>query len=345
MGEGRLMIAAVLAELGRLLPAGGRRRRVLLEAEDHLRCAVEAGVAAGLDPAAAEAAAVRGFGPPALLARRVREELGSRAAAAAAQLGLALLGVLAAVSLLRFTEVANDAGTPRWWPDEPLLSLISLLAIEVAVVAGAVTAVRLLRHRAAAMTGAVRGALLRGLLVAALAGAVAALGDGLAALRHLDAVRSSHLALVVAGLGLVVLLLAAATTAAGVRGLRVAPAGDRPPHPVDDLAGLVLLGLGGLERRVPGAAARLRGVVERSAEAALRHPRLLTLVDLRRHPWRVCAALASLAAALETAGFVPRDGLAVALAEGLLQGVAVVAAFALLGPVLGLRPPRGRRLA
>jgi hypothetical protein len=338
------MIAALLAELGRLLPAGGRRRRVLLEAEDHLCCAVEAGVAAGLDPAAAEAAAVRGFGPPALVARRVREELGSRAATAAAQLGLALLGVLAAVSLLRFTEVANDAGTPRWWPDEPLLSLISLLAIEVAVVAGTVTAVRLLRHGAAATAGAVRGALLRSLLVAAVAGAVAALGDAVAALRHLDAVRSSHLALAVAVLGLLVLLLAAATAAAGVRGLRVAPAGDRAPHPVDDLAGLLLLGLGGLERRAPGTAARLRGVVERTAETALRHPRLLTLVDLRRHPWRVCAALACLAAGLETAGFVPRDGLAVALAEGLVQGVAVVAAFALLGPVLGLRPRRGRRL-
>lgn len=339
------MIAALLAELGRLLPAGGRRRRVLLEAEDHLRCAVEAGVAAGLDPAAAEAAAVRGFGPPALVARRVREELGSRAATAATQLGLALLGVLAAVFLLRFTEVANDAGAPRWWPDEPLLSLISLLAIEVAVVAGAVTAVRLLRHGAAATAGAVRGALLRSLLVAALAGAVAALGDAVAALRHLDAVRSSALALAVAVLGLLILLLAAATAAAGVRGLRVAPTGDRAPHPVDDLAGLVLLGLGGLERRAPRAAARLRGVVERITAAALRHPRLLTLVDLRRHPWRVCAALASLATALETAGFVPRDGLVVALAEGLLQGVAVVAAFALLGPVLGLRPRRGRRLA
>ncbi|MEA2670862.1 MAG: hypothetical protein QOG45_1082 [Chloroflexota bacterium] len=339
------MIAALLAELGRLLPAGGRRRRVLLEAEDHLRCAVEAGVAAGLDPAAAEAAAVRDFGSPAPLARRVREQLGSRAAAASSQLGLALLGVLAAVSLLRFTELANDAGAPRWWPDEPLLSTISLLAIEVAVVAGAVTVVRLLRHRAAAMTGAVRGALLRGLLVAALAGAAAALGDGASALRHLDAVRSSPLALVVTGLGVLVLLLAVATAAAGVRGLRVAPAGDRAPHPVDDLAGLVVLGLGGLERRAPVAAARLRGAVERIAEAALRHPRLLTLVDLRRHPWRVCAAVATLAFALQTAGYVPRDGLAVALAGGLLQGVAVVVAFALLGPVLGLRARRGRRPA
>jgi hypothetical protein len=339
------MIAALLAELGRLLPAGPRRRRVLLEAEDHLRCAVEAGVAAGLDPAAAEAAAVRDFGPPALLARRIREQLGSRAAAAASQLGLALLTVLAAIAVLRFTEVANDAGAPRWWPDEPLLSILTLLAVEVAVVAGAVTAVRLLRHRRAATGSAVRGALLRGLLVAAVAGGVAALGDGLAALRHLDEVRSSPLALVVAGLGLAVVVLAAATSAAAVRGLRVAPTADPAPHPVDDLAGLLLLGLGGLERRAPGLAARLRRTVERTAGAARRHPRLLTLVDLRGHPWRVCAALAGLAGALETVGFVPRDGLAVALAEGLVQGVAVVAAFALLGPVLGLRPRRGRRLA
>ncbi|HEY0410038.1 MAG TPA: hypothetical protein VGE42_07180, partial [Candidatus Dormibacteraeota bacterium] len=166
-----------------------------------------------------------------------------------------------------------------------------------------------------------------------------------AALRHLDAVRASHLALAVAALGLLVLLLAAGTAAAGVRGLRVAPAGDRAPHPVDDVAGLVLLGFGGLERRMPGVAARLRRTMERTAGAARRHPRLLTLVDLRGHPWRVCAALATLTVALETAGYVPRDGLALAFGEGLLQGLAVVAAFALLGPVLGLRPRRGRRLA
>lgn len=334
------MIAGLLAELCRLLPAGARRRRVLLEAEDHLRCAVEAGAAAGLDPGAAEAAAVRDFGPPALLARRIREQLGSRAAATASQLGLALLTVLAAIAVLRFTEVANDAGAPRWWPDEPLLSLVTLLAVEVAVVAGAVTAVRLLRHRRAATGSAVRGALLRGLLVAVLAGAVAALGDGVAALRHLDEVRSSALALAVAGLGLAVLVLAAATTAAAVRGLRAAPTTDPAPHPVDDVAGLVLLGLGGLERRVPGLAGQLRRTMERAAGAARRHPRLLTLLDLRGHPWRVCAALATLAAALETAGYVPRDGLTVALAGGLVQGAAVVAAFAVLGPVLGLRPRR-----
>jgi hypothetical protein len=74
-----------------------------------------------------------------------------------------------------------------------------------------------------------------------------------------------------------------------------------------------------------------------SAEVARRHPRLLTLVDLRGHPWRVCAALA---VALETTGYVPRDGLTVAFAGGLVQGAAVVTGFAFLGPVLGLRTRR-----
>jgi hypothetical protein len=332
------MIGILLAELDRLLPAGRRRRRILLEAEDHLRCAVDAGVAAGLDRAEAEAAAVRDFGPAALLARRVRDELGSRAAVAASARGLALLGVLAAVYALRFTELANDAGTPPWWPDEPLLSLLSLLAIEVAVVAGAVTLVRLLRHGAAASTGAVRASLVRGLLVAATAGAVAAACDGVAALRHLDAVRSSHLALAVVGLGLMVLLLAAATASAGLRGLRAPRPDERAPHPVDDLLALLPLGLDRLEHRAPRIAAAGRRLVGRTAETAARHPRLTSLVDLRSHPWRVCAALAAVAFVLQAAGLVARDGLEVALVGGAVQGAAVMAAFALLGPVLGLRP-------
>lgn len=339
------MIDALLTELDRLLPAGRHRRRVLLEAEDHLRCAVEAGVAAGLDRDAAEAAAVRDFGPPALLARRVREDIGTRTAAAAARLGLALLGVLAAVYALRFTELANDAGTPRWWPDEPLLSLVSLLAIEVAVVAGAVTVVRLLRHGAAAVTGGVRAALVRGLLVAAVAGAVAALADVIAALRHLDEVRSSRLALAVVGLGVLVLVLAAATTSAGLRGLRVTGSSEPAPHPVDDLIGLVPLSLARLEGRAPRTAARLRGLVAGAARSAERHPLLVSVVDVRRHPWRVCTALAALAFALQTAGYSVRDGLDLAAAAGAVQGAAVVAAFALLGPVLGLRPRRRRRPA
>ncbi|MBV8529070.1 MAG: hypothetical protein JOZ75_12200, partial [Candidatus Dormibacteraeota bacterium] len=48
------MIAALLAELGRLLPAGRVCRRVLLEAEDHLRSAVDAAVAKWLPVAQAE---------------------------------------------------------------------------------------------------------------------------------------------------------------------------------------------------------------------------------------------------------------------------------------------------
>jgi hypothetical protein len=46
-----------------------------------------------------------------------------------------------------------------------------------------------------------------------------------------------------------------------------------------------------------------------------------------------------------TAGLTARGGLGLALFGGVVQGAAVVAAFALLGPVLGLRPRRRREPA
>jgi hypothetical protein len=118
--------------------------------------------------------------------------------------------------------------------------------------------------------------------------------------------------------------------------------GERLPHPVDDLVALVPLAVERVERWSPRLAAWLSRLAGRTAESAARHPRLASLLDLRLHPWRVCAALAGLACALQTAGLTARDGLGLALFGGLAQGAAVVAAFTLLGPVLGLRPRRRR---
>lgn len=314
------MIAALLAELRDLLPAGPFRGRVLLEAEDHLRCAAGARIAAGMDPAAAEAEAVRAFGSPAEVARRIREDLGGRVAGRAAVLGLAMLGILAAVYALLFTEVATDLGPPRWWPDVPVLAAVTLLGIEVAAVAGAVVLVRLLRHRGDATAGAVRAPLLRGVLVAAVSAAAAAVSGEVTALLHLAEVRASGLAISVAGLDAGVLLLGAVAAALSVRGLRIAPAAGPAPHLVEDAAALLPLGLEG-----------------RLAATARRWPRAAAFADLRGHPWRTCAGVAVLVALLETVGQAAAKGAGHALALGVLQGAAVVAAFLVAGPALGLR--------
>jgi hypothetical protein len=58
-------IAAYLVEFDAALEARlGRRRRIVLEIEDHLREAAAAGLERGLDPADAEAAAIADFGDP-----------------------------------------------------------------------------------------------------------------------------------------------------------------------------------------------------------------------------------------------------------------------------------------
>jgi hypothetical protein len=56
----------------RLAGTGHNGRRALAEAEDHLRQATASGVAAGLDPTAAEQAAITRFGTPASLAAGIR---------------------------------------------------------------------------------------------------------------------------------------------------------------------------------------------------------------------------------------------------------------------------------
>ena len=62
--------------LGRLTVGRDRVRRVIAEAEDHLRESATAHEAAGLDPTAAQQAAIADFGSPATVARRFAADEG-----------------------------------------------------------------------------------------------------------------------------------------------------------------------------------------------------------------------------------------------------------------------------
>ena len=132
------MIEAYLDDLGRELGAvgihGRLRRRILAEAEDHLRS----------DPEAIER-----FGSAELVANRFAAELGARASRRAAVGAFAALAFAGAVYAVAFVG-ASFAGVPD--PDTfPFAAVLAFAAIvlapQVAFVAGALALVRTLRRR------------------------------------------------------------------------------------------------------------------------------------------------------------------------------------------------------
>ena len=100
MSDAELRIDAYLDALARELrldPA--HTRRVLIEVEDHLREALRANVARGLDEGEAAARALTAFGSPRLVARRFHVESGSRPTRALLLQLVLTLGLLAGVGL------------------------------------------------------------------------------------------------------------------------------------------------------------------------------------------------------------------------------------------------------
>ena len=132
------MIDAYLDDLGRELGAvgirGRLRRRILAEAEDHLRSGPEA---------------LERFGSAQLVANRFAAELGARASRRAAVGAFAALAFAGAVYAVAFVG-ASFAGVPD--PDTfPVAAVLAFAAIvlapQVAFVAGALALVRTLRRR------------------------------------------------------------------------------------------------------------------------------------------------------------------------------------------------------
>ena len=243
------------------------------------------------------------LGSPVVLARQFADELGTelaRRAALRAFAALAFAGLLFGVAVLtggRLQPVVH-AGASR---PVMLVLLVCLLASQVAFVAGGLGLVRALRlRREAVMPRAEAVVLARRAGVGIAAGVLTLLALPVLALAHPDLYSPGWrlFAWAAAGAGSVALLVAARSVRAATR----------------------------LRPSSPGTAGDLLSDLGRFA------PRRLTC-----DPWRLALLVAvALAATVALAGIVasdPYDG----IIRGVLEAVACLAGFALLGRYLGLR--------
>jgi hypothetical protein len=330
------VIDEYLAELGDALTVPPRlRRRVLLEARDHLLSSAEQRREAGFDAEEAQAGAISDHGPPAVIARRYAEELAHGASQLATVFGLA--AVLAYCALFAVgTQIAPaHASSPA--------DAIGWFAVQIALTCAALSTIRAVRHRSdtAIASGKLRF-INRGWYVA------------------LGAVLVSVSADLVGGYGgagaawRTGLLVATATTAAGaviaLAGVLLSArrTGELARHAAepareDALDDLRAVAVAGAERLLPA------GTVQRiqASAARLANARAVRAVALRTHPWRCCLLVAVTAGAAVAAAHVVGEGpasdglLVTLLVSGILvaiEGVAIVGCFALLGSFLGIRP-------
>jgi hypothetical protein len=276
-------------ELGPVGIRGRLRRRIVAEIADHLAS----------NPLAE-------LGPPQALARQFANELGtirSRLAAFAAFASLAVAGIAYAVAF--FAASAADIHPRLLHARTPALAglaaAVTVLAPQVAFVAGTLGALRAFRRRRDAVLPAVEARVLkRRVSLALLSGLAATVAVGLLAYEYAAELppwlRTLGYVCATVGTGAVLVALMVALAAGGAR---VTAPGD-PGDVFADLGPLV--------------PARLRG-----------------------RPWAFALAVAAtVCAAITVAGIAqsdPFDG----AARGLADGAAVLAGFALLGRYLGLR--------
>jgi hypothetical protein len=109
------VIDAYLRELGAQVGPLPLRRRLLAEAEDHLRAAAGSLRAEGVGPAEAERRAVERFGAPGEVARRLRAEVGARARA----WGAWLVPILVVLYVVPFYAVPENTFPPAPWASTP----------------------------------------------------------------------------------------------------------------------------------------------------------------------------------------------------------------------------------
>jgi hypothetical protein len=296
------------------------RRRLLTEAEDHLRSAAEELVRGGRSAADAEREAVARFGAASDVARRFAHAAASSTArAAVAWAGVAFLAYAA-------TAVFFAGAAPNWLRDFPH-GAPSMLALQVAAVALAVTAVRALHWR---RTVAIDEERLRfianGALTAALALAAGAVAELLVALTRPAAAPWGEASALIVVFAVAAGVCIAAGLAAVVGHARASGLGALPARP----AGTSSRGYPTLAEDVEAVAPMLGGL----ARAALRRP-----------GW-MCAAVAGAAFLAVVIAQLPGTDVAHhasvltgALAVGLVEAAAVVAGYLTLGRPLGLRKP------
>ena len=296
------------------------RRRLLAEAADHLRGSAE-DIAAEESVSAAEAErrAVERFGAAAVVARRFA------LAAASTSAQTTLIWVTTAFAAYAAASIAFVVAAPSWLLDFPQ-GAPSMLGLQVAFVALALSAVRALPYRRSLVSDETRLRLIaNGMLVSA-AGVAGAAGAelALALTRPAAAPWSDATALIalytVAAVAVVAGLLAAVASAARANALTALPnrAGDATS---------------------PAGASLVEDV------AAVVPPLTVIAAYFVRHPARVCALLAGAAfVAVTGAGFVGTDFthhaslLFGAIAAGVFEAIAIVLAYLALGRTLGIRP-------
>ncbi|MGH3081814.1 MAG: permease prefix domain 1-containing protein [Gaiellaceae bacterium] len=281
------------------------RQRLLVEARDHLRSAADELLLDGRSPAEAEHEAVARFGAAAEVARRFAHAAASSSARTAI-FWTGLSFVAYTVTALLFVAAA-----PVWLRDFPQ-GAASMLALQVAAVAVAVTAVRALRWRRALILDEERLRLVaNGALIATLAVGAGAAAELVVALTRPAAAPWGDAWALIAGFGLVSVVSLSAVLVATANYARVGaldslqarPAPDETPTLADDIA----------------AVAPLLGA---QAHAALRRPGV------------TCTALALAA----FAAVVLMQPLVVgSLVLGGLEATAVVVGYLALGRPLCLR--------
>jgi hypothetical protein len=297
------------------------RRRLLSEAEDHLRSASEELVEQGMTREEAEPVAIERFGAAALVARSFAHAYASRSTKAA------LVWVISAFCAYAGAVLAIVLTAPSWLLDFPQ-GAPSMLALQVALVALALGTVRVLRHRRSLVIvePQLRFAA-NGAAVAALALAGAAFAELLVGWTRPAAAPWQEETLLLAlygAAGFVSIVAALVASSALGRAQAVA----RTPRAGADLA---------------SASAAL------AQEVAALSPRLAKLAAAAVvHPARTCALVATVAfvamtcaSALDTSSLQHASALAGAAAAGAFEAAAVVAGYLALGRILGIRPDRG----
>jgi hypothetical protein len=297
------------------------RRRLLAEAADHLRASADEIAASGVARDEAEQQALSRFGDAALVARHFAHAVASTSARAA------LIWAATACTAYAVAGAAFVLMAPDWLRDFPQ-GAPSMLALQVALVALVLAAVRALRFRRALLIDELRLRLIaNGGAIATLAVAGAAVLELLLALTRPAAAPWGDAASIIAiyAVAASATVVAAFMSVAALGRTRALAAIPRPRR--DELPAAVE----SLVDDVAAAAPPLRPVVA-----------LLT-----SRPVAGCASTAALAfaamALVDAVGNGSVDQaseLAGAAATGLFEALAVVVAYVTLARALGLRGPR-----
>jgi hypothetical protein len=291
------------------------RRRILEEAEDHLRATSEELVAAGRPASEAEREAIRRFGRAATIARGFAEHAAGRAALKAATWGLASLLVFVCAAI----AVALTA--PRYLLDFPQ-GLPTWFGLQIAAVASLICLVRWLRwRREPHLPAAASTPLAASALIATAALAVAGSAEVVIAVSRpsggWQAGRTEALVFIGAAVIAVAASLAAVAAAARTYVLAPLPHERKRSDPRSTLIGDITV---------------LSPRLGRMAAGALSRPAHLVFSVT------ATASIAVVSTQLLADDFAGRASVVLAAAGvGVLEGIAVAVCYLAFGRALGLR--------